>query len=98
MPDDDEYDPAALSVLARMEPPRRRPTAHIEGLYLVEDGPGSSTRLELVVQVLVGLERSTVIVADPITGRALANEVVPHGSEPGAAAAAVEAAVREWLP
>lgn len=64
----------------------------------VEDGPGSGQRVELSVRVLVGLERSTVIVADPITGRALTREVLPHGREADVAAAAVEAALRARLP
>ncbi|QGY03258.1 hypothetical protein MMSR116_16225 [Methylobacterium mesophilicum SR1.6/6] len=62
--------------------------------YPVEDGPGSGQRVELSVSVLVGTERSTIIVADAVTGRALANEVVPHGDEARAAAAAVEGAVK----
>lgn len=66
--------------------------------YPVEDGPGSSVRVELAVRVLVGTERSTVIVADPITGRALTREVLPHGREADVAAAAVEAAIRARLP
>ncbi|TXN07497.1 hypothetical protein FV222_02205 [Methylobacterium sp. WL103] len=62
--------------------------------YPVEDGPGSGDRVELTLRVLVGTERSTVIVADPITGHALSNEVVPHGGEADAAAAAVHAALK----
>lgn len=50
------------------------------------------------MRVLVGSERSTVIVADPISGRALAHEVIPHGGEADLAAAAVEAAIRARLP
>ncbi|WP_375453486.1 hypothetical protein [uncultured Methylobacterium sp.] len=69
-----------------------------DDLHPVEDGPGAGARIELAVRVLVGLKRSTIIVADPVTGRALTNTVVAHGGEPGAAAAAVEAAVRAWLP
>lgn len=83
MPDHD--DPAILPVLD--EAPR----------YPAEDGPGAGVRVELTVRVLVGAERSTVIVADPISGRALAHEVLPHGGEADLAAAAVEAAVRDWL-
>ena len=84
MPDHD--DPAILPVLDEM--PR----------YPAEDGPGAGARVELTVRVLVGSERSTVIVADPLTGRALAHEVLPHGGEADLAAAAVEAAIRARLP
>ncbi|MBE7201221.1 MAG: hypothetical protein INR70_25940 [Parafilimonas terrae] len=90
---DDAYDPATLAVLAGMEP-RRRPAGFVEDRHPVEDGPGSGTRVELSVRVLVGLERSTVIVGDPISGRPLAREVIPHGREADVAAAAVEAAIR----
>lgn len=69
-----------------------------EARYPVEDGPSSGTWVELSVRVLVGLERSTVIVADPLTGRALTREVLPHGREADVAAAAVEAAIRARLP
>jgi hypothetical protein len=93
---DDAYDPACISVLAGIEP--RQPGVTIEDRYPVEDGPGSSGGVELSVRVLVGLERSTVIVADPITGRSLAREVLPHGREADVAAAAVEAAIRARLP
>ena len=65
------------------------PGYNLADLYPIEDGPGSERHIELTVRVLVGTERSTVIVADPVTGRALAHEVVPHGAEAGAAAAAV---------
>lgn len=68
-----------------------------EHRYPSEDGPGSGTRVELSVRVLVGLERSTVIAADPVTGRALTREVLPHGREADVAAAAVEAAIRARL-
>ncbi|TXM95843.1 hypothetical protein FV222_19820 [Methylobacterium sp. WL103] len=95
---DAEYDPSALRILAGMEPPPRRPAGHVEGRYPIEDGPGSSDRIELVVRVLLGTERSTVLVVDLVTGRALSSTVVPHGSEPGAAAAAVEAIVGKRLP
>lgn len=49
------------------------------------------------MRVPVGTERSTVIVDDPVTGRALAHEVVPHGAEAGAAAAAVASLVRDGI-
>lgn len=63
--------------------------------YPSEDGPGASgPRVELAVRVMVGTERSTVIVVDAVTGRAVANEVVSHGDEARAAAAAVERAVQ----
>ena len=63
--------------------------------YPIEDGPGSSDRVELVVRVQVGTERSTVVVADPVTGLPMQREVVPHGGEADAAAAAVSAAIRD---
>lgn len=69
-----------------------------EARYPVEHDPGSGVRVELAVRVLVGTERSTVIVADPVTGRALTREVLPHGREADVAAAAVEAAIRARLP
>ncbi|MGN8091636.1 hypothetical protein [Methylobacterium sp. 22177] len=69
-----------------------------EARYPVEDGPGSSTRVELSVRVLVGMERSTVLVVDPVTGRALTHEVLPHGREADVAAAAVESVIRARLP
>ncbi|MFC6790765.1 hypothetical protein ACFQE0_14780 [Methylobacterium komagatae] len=96
---DDQYDPASIRLLVGMEPPRR-PAGFVEfdDRYPVEDGPGSGQRVELSVRVLVGLERSTVIVADPSTGRTLTREVLPHGREADVAAAAVEAAIRARLP
>ncbi len=96
---DDGYPADAIRHLAGLEP-RPRPAGFIEvdDRYPVEDGPGSGQRVELSVRVLVGLERSTVIVADPITGRALAREVLPHGREADVGAAAVEAAIRARLP
>ena len=93
---DDAYDPASIRVLAGMELPRR-PAGFVEERYPIEDGPGSGTRVELALRVLVGSERSTVIVADPLTGRALTHEVLPHGREADVAAAAVEAAIRARL-
>ena len=82
----DHHEPAILPVLDAS--PR----------YPAEDGPGAGVRVELTVRVLVGAERSTVIVADPVSGRALAHEVLPHGGEADLAAAAVEAAIRARLP
>ncbi len=96
MPPDDGYDAeTVLAVLKGMEP-RRRPAGFVEECprYPAEDGPGAGARVELTVRVLVGSERSTVIVADPLTGRAQANEVIPRGGEADLAAAAVEAAIR----
>lgn len=95
---DDEYPRDAIRTLAGMEPRQPGVTVGIEDRYPVEDGPGSGQRVELSVRVLVGLERSTVIVADPLTGRALAREILPHGREADVAAAAVEAAIRVRLP
>ena len=99
MPDDDAYDPACLSVLAGMEPPRR-PAGFVEEYprYPAEDGPGAGARVELTVRVLVGSERSTVIEADSNSALALAHEVLPHGAKADLAAAASEAAIRARLP
>ncbi|MCK2056133.1 hypothetical protein [Methylobacterium sp. 37f] len=66
-------------------------------LYPVEDGPGSGRRVELTVRVLIGTARSTVIVADPTSGRALAHEVVAHGAEPQVAADAVASLVASGI-
>lgn len=91
---DDAYPPEAIHLLAGMEP--RKPGALIgDEHYPVEDGPGSSDRVELAVRVLVGTERSTIIVADPVTGAPLEREVVQHGGEAGAAAGAVYAALKK---
>lgn len=65
--------------------------------WRIEDGTGCSSRVELYVRVLVGTERSTIIVSDPITGRAYSHAVVPHGSETASAGAAVERAVRKQM-
>ncbi|KQO42456.1 hypothetical protein ASF49_15615 [Methylobacterium sp. Leaf104] len=92
---EDAYDAADARHLEGMPLPRARPAGHVEDRYPVEDGPGSGERVELVVRVLRGTARSTVIVADPATGRALAQDVVPHGGEAGAAAAAVYAALKK---
>jgi len=62
--------------------------------WRIEDGTGCASRVELYVRVLMGTERSTVIVSDPITGHAIEHDVVQHGGEAGAAAAAVYAAVK----
>jgi hypothetical protein len=71
--------------------PADRPFAR----HPIEDGPGSGERVELTVRLLVGLEQSTVLVVDPLTGRALERDVVQHGGEAGAAAAAVYAALKK---
>lgn len=65
--------------------------------WRIEDGTGCSSRVELYVRVLVGTEKSTIIVSDPITGRAHSHAVVPHGSETASAGAAVESAVQRQL-
>ncbi len=94
---DDAYDPAAvLSVLAGMEPPPRRPAGDVEDgpRYPSRTAPAQGSASSSRCACSVGTERSTIVVADPLTGRALAREVVPHGGEAGAAAAAVEAAIR----
>jgi len=95
---DDKYPPESIRVLAGLEPRKPGVLIGIEDCYPFEDGPGSGTRVELSVSVLVGTERSTVIVADPLTGRALVRELVHHGRGADVAAAAVEAAIRASLP
>lgn len=95
LPPVDGYDAkTALAVLAGMDPPRR-PAGFIEECprYPIEDGPGAGVRAEFSVCVLVGTERSTVVLADPVTGRDLDRQVVQHGTEADAAAAAAYAAV-----
>lgn len=62
--------------------------------WRIEDGTGCSSRVQLHVRILVGTERSTVIVSDSVTGHAIDQDVVEHGGEAGAAAAAVCAAVK----
>ncbi|CAO4148667.1 hypothetical protein LPLAFNJD_LOCUS2757 [Methylorubrum aminovorans] len=65
-------------------------------LHPVEDGPGAGRVVEVTVRVMVGPDRSTVIVRrgrDP----AVVHEVREHGREADGLGAAVEAAVREGL-
>ncbi|MGU3545763.1 hypothetical protein [Methylobacterium sp. A52T] len=83
--------PDRVRLIARAIPPEEPSDVR----YSVEDGPGSSDRVELAVRVLIGSERSTIVVADPVTGQALQRDVVPHGGEAGAAAAAVYAAIKK---
>jgi hypothetical protein len=64
-------------------------------LYPVEDGPGSSRRVEVAVKVLIGTERSTVNVT--AGGTAVMHEVRPHGSEVDGIGSAVEVALRRAL-
>lgn len=85
-------------ILAADPPPEcDAPADPAQVRWRIEDGTGCSSRVELYVRVLVGTERSTIIVSDPITGRAHFNEVVPHGSETASAGAAVEGAVRKQM-
>ncbi|GJE83387.1 MULTISPECIES: hypothetical protein [Methylorubrum] len=65
-------------------------------LYPVEDGPGAGAIVEITVRVMVGPERSTVVVR---RGRAsaLVHEVREHGRETEGLGAAVEAAVLAGL-
>lgn len=64
--------------------------------YPSQDGPGAGAIVEVTVRVMVGTDRSTVVVRrsrEP----ALLHEVRPHGAEAAGLGAAVEAAVREGL-
>ena len=63
-------------------------------LYPSQDGPGAGRVVEVVVRVMVGPGRSTVVVrrgGEPV----LLNEVRPHGAEADGLGSVVEAAVRE---
>lgn len=65
-------------------------------LHPVEDGPGAGQVVEVTVRVMVGPERSTVIVRsgrDPVA----LHEVREHGQEAEGIGDAVEAVVREVL-
>jgi hypothetical protein len=58
-------------------------------LYPSQDGPGAGAVVEVVVRVMVGPDRSTVVVRrgrEPV----LLNEVRPHGAEADGLGAAVE--------
>lgn len=63
-------------------------------LYPSQDGPGAGRIVEVTVRVMVGPDRSTVVVrrgGEPV----LLHEVRPHGTEADGLGAVVEAAVRE---
>ncbi|SEO94029.1 hypothetical protein SAMN04487843_105110 [Methylobacterium sp. ap11] len=65
-------------------------------LYPSQDGPGAGAVVEVVVRVMVGPDRSTVVVrrgGEP----AILHEVRPHGTEADCLGAIVEAAVREGV-
>ena len=65
-------------------------------LHPVEDGPGAGRVVEVTVRVMVGPERSTVLVRrgrDPVA----VHGVREHGHEADGLGAAVEAAVRAGL-
>lgn len=65
-------------------------------LYPVEDGPGAGRYVDVTVRVMVGTERSTVLVERRGEPAAL-YETREHGHETDGLGAAVEAAVREGL-
>ena len=71
--------------------------AENDPLYPCQDGPGDGRIVEVTVRVLVGSERSTVIIArgrdDPFWLR----EVREHGRELDGIGQAVEAALREGM-
>ncbi len=65
-------------------------------LYPSQDGPGAGRVVEIVVRVMVGADRSTVVVrrgGEPV----LLHEVRDHGTEAEGLGAVVEAAVREGV-
>lgn len=64
--------------------------------YPVEDGPGAGRYVDVVVRVMVGTGRSTVLVERRGEPAAL-YETREHGHEVDGLGAVVEAAVREGL-
>lgn len=65
-------------------------------LYPSQDGPGAGAVVEVVVRVMVGPDRSTVVVrrgGEPV----LLHEVRDHGTEADGIGAVVEAAIREGV-
>ncbi|SEO92639.1 hypothetical protein SAMN04487843_10550 [Methylobacterium sp. ap11] len=65
-------------------------------LYPSHDGPGAGRVVEVTVRVMVGADRSTVVVrrgGEP----AILHEVRPHGAEADGIGAAVEAAVLDGV-
>jgi hypothetical protein len=65
-------------------------------MYSVEDGPGAGRYVDVVVRVMVGTKRSTVLVERRGEPASL-YETREHGHETDGLGAAVEAAVREGL-
>lgn len=65
-------------------------------LYPCEDGPGAGRYVDVVVRVMVGTERSTVLVERQGEPASL-YETREHGRETDGLGATVEAAVREGL-
>ena len=65
-------------------------------LYPSQDGPGAGAVVEVVVRVMVGPDRSTVVVRR-VSEPAILHEVRPQGAEADGLGASVEAAVREGL-
>lgn len=68
----------------------------ISPIYPSQDGPGAGRVIEVVVRVMVGLDRSTVVVRRGREPFQL-HEIRPQGAETDGIAAVVEAAVREGL-
>jgi hypothetical protein len=65
-------------------------------LYSSQDGPGAGRVVEVTVRVMLGPDRSTVVVrrgGEPV----LLNEVREHGAEADGLGAAVEAVIREGI-
>lgn len=65
-------------------------------LYPSQDGPGAGRVVEVTVRVMVGPDRSTVLVrrgGEPV----LLHEVRQHGAEADGIGALVEAVVREGV-
>ena len=96
--DDPAYAAGVQAYSDRLRDERGRPRIRLSDapLHPSQDGPGAGEIVEVTVRVMVGSERSTVIVRrgrDPV----LVHEVREHGREADGLGAAVEAAVRERL-
>ncbi|GLS71256.1 hypothetical protein GCM10007890_32690 [Methylobacterium tardum] len=72
------------------------PAGMSKPLYPVEDGPGAGRYVDVVVRVMVGPRRSTVLVERQGEPASL-YETREHGRETDGLGDAVEAAVREGL-
>lgn len=89
--DSDGYGQESIEVLRGLE--RDQTT-----LYPVQDGPGAGNIIEVTVRIMVGMERSTLVVTRGRDEPFLLREVRDHGHELDGIGAAVEAALRDALP